>query len=278
MSTNATIDQWEIFQHGQRRSELTSSERIRVLRQFEREAKLDPAFAQPIDILRWYASHPEWKRSTHYTYNSYMASWFKWLQMQDIRVDNPMLKIGTIRQPKRKPRPVADTHLMTLLKTNMHHRTRVMILLATLAGLRCIEIAEFRGESIDLERGRMLILGKGGDEKWVPLHPILATTAETMPQRGWWFPSNKTRPGQHVTRKSVSQCIGDVFRRANVPGSAHPLRHWYATTLLEDGADVRVVQELMRHGSITSTQGYTGVSDIRMRAAIDKLDLFRAVA
>lgn len=278
MSTNATIDQWEIFQHGQRRSDLTMYERIRVLRRFEREAELDPTYAQPLDIVRWYSSHPEWSRSTHYTYHSYLSTWFKWLQVQDIRADNPMLKVGTVRQPKRKPRPVADAHLVKLLKTNMHHRTRVMILLATLAGLRCIEIAAFRGEHVDLARGRMLVLGKGGDEEWIPLHPVLAATAETMPQRGWWFPSNKTRPGQHVNRKSVSQIVGDAFRRANIPGSAHPLRHWYATTLLEDGADVRVVQELMRHGSITSTQGYTGVSDIRMRAAIDKLDLFRAVA
>lgn len=189
-----------------------------------------------------------------------------------------MIKVGAVKQPKRKPRPVADEHLITLLKTNMHHRTRVMILLATLAGLRCIEIAAFRGENIDLPRGRMLILGKGGNEKWVPIHPILAATAETMPARGWWFPSNSKRPGHHVHRKSVSQSVGDAFRRANIPGSAHPLRHWYATTLLEDGADVRVVQELMRHGSITSTQQYTGVTDIRMRAAIEKLDLYRFIA
>ncbi|MCC8930839.1 tyrosine-type recombinase/integrase [Rhodococcus sp. I2R] len=278
MSTNVTIDQWEIFQHGTRRSDTTITERIRVLATFEAETGVNPAYAQPLDIVRWYALHEEWSPGTHYTYHSYLTTWFKWLQLQDIRVDNPMVKLGTVKQPKRKPRPVADTHLIALLKTNMHHRTRVMILLATLAGLRCIEIAKFRGEDMDLPRGRMLVLGKGGDEKWVPLHPILAATAETMPVRGWWFPSNRTRPGQHVTRKSVSQSISDVFRRANLPGSAHPLRHWYGTTLLEGGADIRVVQELMRHGSVTSTQQYTGVTDIRMRAAVEKLDLHRAIA
>lgn len=278
MSTNGVIDEWEIFQHGTRRSDATITERIRVLRTFESEAGLDPAYAQPLDVVRWYKSHPEWSAGTAYTYHSYLVTWFKWLQLHDIRADNPMIKVGTMKQPKRKPRPVADTHLIALLRTNMHHRTRVMILLATLAGLRCIEIARFRGEHVDVARSRMLVLGKGGDEKWVPLHPVLAGTAATMPMRGWWFPSNRTRPGQHVTRKSVSQSVGDAFRRANIPGSAHPLRHWYATTLLEDGADVRVVQELMRHGSITSTQQYTGVSDLRMRAAVDRLDLYRAIA
>ena len=278
MSTNATIDQWELWHHGVRLADTTRTERIRVMRQFALESGIDPTYAQPLDIVRWYASHPEWTKSTHYTYHSYLVTWFKWLQLQDIRSDDPMIKVGKIKQPKRQPRPVADEHLIALLRTNMHHRTRVMILLATLAGLRCIEIAAFRGENVDLPRGRMLILGKGGGEKWVPIHPVLAATAETMPARGWWFPSNRTRPGQHITRKSVSQSVGDAFRRAEIPGSAHPLRHWYGTTLLEDGADVRVVQELMRHGSITTTQGYTGVTDLRMRTAIEKLDLYRAIA
>lgn len=279
MSTNATIDQWELAQYGVRRADNTISERIRVLQQFGREAGLDPTFAQALDVSRWYAANRHrWSASTLYTYHTYMQAWFKWLQLQGVRADNPMIKVGTVKQPKRKPRPVADEHLLKLLAVNMHHRTRVMILLASLAGLRCIEIAKFRGEHIDVPRGRMLILGKGGDEDWVPLHPVLATTAETMPVRGWWFPSNSTRPGQHVHRKSVSQIVGDAFRRADVPGSAHPLRHWYATTLLEDGADIRVVQELLRHGSLQNTQKYTGVSDIRMKTAIDGLDLYRAVA
>ncbi|NIL75195.1 tyrosine-type recombinase/integrase [Rhodococcus sp. B10] len=278
MSTNATIDQWELWHHGVRLADTTRSERIRVLRQFATEAGIDPTYAQPLDIVRWYSSHPEWTKSTHYTYHSYLVTFFKWLQLQDIRADDPMIKVGKIKQPKRKPRPVADQHLIQLLRTNMHHRTRVMILLAALAGLRCIEIAAFRGEHVDVPRGRMLVQGKGGSEEWVPLHPVLVATAEGMPARGWWFPSNRTRPGQHVTRKSVSQSVGDAFRRADIPGSAHRLRHWYGTTLLEDGADVRVVQELMRHSSLTSTQMYTGVTDLRMRAAVEKLDLYRAIA
>jgi site-specific recombinase XerD len=278
MSSNATIDQWEVFQVGTRRSDCTVSERIRVLRQFESDAGLDPTYAQPIDIVRWYRSHSEWSPGTHYTYHSYLKTWFRWLQLQDIRKDDPMIKVGKVKQPKRKPRPVADENLIKLLRVNMHHRTRVMILLAALAGLRCIEIAKFRGEHIDLPRRRMIVLGKGGDEEWVPLHPVLEATALTMPARGYWFPSNATRPGQHVNRKSVSQIVGDAFRRADIPGSAHPLRHWYATTLLDGGANVRVVQELMRQSSIESTQRYMGVKDERKRVAIDSLDLYRAVA
>jgi integrase/recombinase XerD len=65
------------------------------------------------------------------------------------------------------------------------------------------------------------------------------------------------------------------MRRAGVPGTPHALRHWYATSLLDDGNDLRTVQELMRHKSIQSTQIYTKVSGRRQREAIDGLNLMR---
>jgi len=62
--------------------------------------------------------------------------------------------------------------------------------------------------------------------------------------------------------------------RAGIPGSAHCLRHWFGTALLEAGVDLRTVQELMRHQSLTSTEIYTRVTDARRAAGIDRLDPF----
>lgn len=64
------------------------------------------------------------------------------------------------------------------------------------------------------------------------------------------------------------------MHRLGVPGSGHQLRHWFATALLAGGADVRVVQTLMRHGSLSTTAIYTLVSDGQQRAALDGLPLF----
>lgn len=78
--------------------------------------------------------------------------------------------------------------------------------------------------------------------------------------------------------KSVSDMIATAIRRTGVDATAHQLRHWYGTTLLEDGADIRVVQELLRHASLISTQIYTKATDARMHAAIRTLDPYRSVA
>ena len=270
------IAEWALWQRSGRRAKRTVHERCRVINQFITETGVDPLLSSPMDIAGWMADHDEWSQSTAATYYSYVMSWHKWLVMMDYRGDNPMHKLQTPRRPERSPRPVADMDLAKLLKLRMHHRTRVMILLHCLAGLRVSEIARVRGEDIDYSAGRIQVLGKGSKHAWVPLHPILIEVAETMPRHGHWFPGNSRRPGQPIRSKSVSDIIGNAMRRAGIVGTPHALRHWYATTLLEDGADLRTVQELMRHSSIQTTQVYTQVPDARRRDAVARLDPFRA--
>jgi site-specific recombinase XerD len=234
--------------------------------------------ATPVDIIRWMGTHREWSASTAATYHSYIRAWFHWLCVMEYRADNPMIKVASPRYPERVPRPVSDDDLVALLTQPMHHRTRVMILLAALAGLRVSEVARVRGEDLDLSAPRMYVLGKGGSQKWVPLHPILVDCALAMPRRGWWFPANKRRPGDHVLGKSVSDIIGNAMRRAGARGTPHSLRHWNGTTLLDDGADLRVVQELLRHKSVATTMGYTKVQDSRRHEAVNRLDPMRGAA
>jgi site-specific recombinase XerD len=229
-----------------------------------------------MEIARWMAAHPEWGQSTASTYFSYLMSWHKWLVLMDHRSQNPMHKLQTPRRPERAPRPVTDTDLATLLNLRTYRRTKVMILLGALAGLRVSEIARVRGEDVDLGSARLHVTGKGNKKAWVPLHPILLEVAATMPASGYWFPGNARRPSLPIRSKSVSDVIKAAMVRAGVQGTAHSLRHWYATTLLGDGADLRTVQELMRHSSVQTTQVYTQVPDVRRHAAVDRLDPFRA--
>jgi site-specific recombinase XerD len=258
----------------QRLSSATITERLRVIRMFYQDTEIQPLQAQPLDIARWLASHDEWSDSTVAVYTTILAAWFKWLVLVDRRLDNPMAKVGRAKTPERLPRPIADDDVPKLLKTRMWSTTRAMILLALLAGLRVHEIAKIRGEDIDLGARLLWVKGKGRKLRSLPLHPLLVEIAADMPERGWWFPM-RGYEAEHVLPRSVSDIVRLTMRRAGVPGSAHSLRHWYATSLLDDGADLRVVQELLRHKSLATTQIYTKVSNHRQREAIDGLSLAR---
>lgn len=126
----------------------------------------------------------------------------------------------------------------------------------------------FRGEDFDPVTGSLYVEGKGGVRAMIPVHDAIARELVNFPRQGYFFPGSDSG---HVLSNSVSMLIGRAMKRAGVTGTAHQLRHWYGTALLEAGTDVRVVQELMRHVSIQSTTIYTRVSDDMRRRAIDTL-------
>lgn len=274
MGQHQLLDEWEIWQHASRLSPVTIGDRLRTVQRFLTETNVSPTSCTPMDVARWMASHDNWGPSTMCTYFSYLQAWHRWLMRMDYRTDDPMVKLAPPRRPDRAPRPVSDADLQTLLATRMNARTRVMILLGALAGLRTGEIARVSGS--DISDDRIYVLGKGSKLAWVPLHPLLAEIATTMPARHWWFPANSRRPGEHVHPKAVSMIIGNAMRRAGCAGTPHSLRHWFATQLLAGGADLRTVQELMRHKNLQTTQVYTQIPDARRVAAVGTLNPWAA--
>ena len=265
------VEEWALWQRSGRRAQRTVDERCRVVTMFLDEAHVDPLQCTWTDVARWMDSHHQWGQSTAATYFSYLSSWHKWLVMMEYRTGNPMVKLQTPKRPERSPRPVADADLVKLLNVGMHARTRVMILLAALAGLRVAEVAQVKGEDLDLDAGRIQVLGKGGKRAWVPLHPMLREVAAAMPRTGYWFPGNCRRAGQPIRPKGVSDIIGNAMRRAGVQGTPHSLRHFFCTELVERGADLRVVQELARHSQLSTTAVYVAATDTRQRLALEML-------
>lgn len=191
---------------------------------------------------------------TKANYYAALKSWFDYLILTDQRVDQPMRKIKKAKAPRRLPRPYATEKLARLLSTGMYRKTRMQILLCAYAGFRAHETAKMRGEHID---GPWLIVkGKGGVEARVPLHPAIAEYAAHFPVRGLWFPS-PSNPDKSISPKSVGRNISHAMRRAGFPAVSHQLRHWFGTENLEINPNIRVVQQVMRHASITSTAIYT---------------------
>lgn len=269
------ILEWADWQRGEGLGENTISARAARVRVFAAHLGRSPADATTREVLAYIAELGS--NSTKATYYSHLRAWHKWLVRAGYRVDDPCLVIKAPKPPRRKPRPVPDQYMPVLLATRMHHRTRVMILLAAFTGLRVHEIAKINGADFDRLGGTLTVLGKGGVTRVLPLHPLVVRELERMPVRGWWFPThvrgNVTGVG-HVLSRSVSDIVGDAMKRAGIPdgyATAHCLRHWFATRMLKEGADIRVVQELLGHASLQTTQIYTLVDDTQRRLAVELL-------
>jgi len=145
---------------------------------------------------------------------------------------------------------------------------RTWVLLGLLAGLRAHEIAQLRGE--DVTQDSIYVTGKGGQRAAIPTHPDLWQLAQAYPRHGWWFPSPRY-PGRHILHSSVSIRISGIFRELGISGGVHRCRHTYGTRLLRGGANIRVVQTLMRHQDLATTAIYCAVDEDERRAAVSLL-------
>jgi integrase/recombinase XerD len=251
-----------------------------VVTRFAKHVGVSPVSACRADILTWFAQHQDcWAANTAGCNFAALSLWFRWLVIEGHRDADPMLRIAAMPRQRGEPRPITDAELVRLLALpGLHERTRVKILLAAFAGLRVAEIARVRGADVDVVRRVIWVHGKGrrSPDKTVPLHPLLILACARMPAKGWWFPS-RSDPDRPMHSTCVTSALSRVMRRAGVSGTPHALRHWYGSTLLANGADLRTVQECLRHANIATTQIYTRVPDDRRHEAVDGLNPFGRV-
>ncbi|TXN29320.1 tyrosine-type recombinase/integrase [Lacisediminihabitans profunda] len=210
---------------------------------------------------------------------SYFQGFFAWMQDEGYRPDNPAATVPKVKLPRRKARPFRPAQVEAILDSGAYSRTRDLIMIAALSGLRLGEIVKIKGENIDWEAGTLYSLRKGGVEHTVALHPALLALADRYPKSGWWFPSpyknNKFPNGQgHLLMASASDAISKAIRRAGISDpriTGHSLRHFYATQLLEKGASIRIIQEMLGHASLATTQLYLEVTDQQMTDTVGML-------
>lgn len=263
--TNITAS-WGAWQRAQGLAETTIWARTRLLDHF-----LDATGAHPLKItadqIIEYMGEPGRSQASRSTYHSYLRAYHAWLIRSGRRDDDPTTATPKPKQPRGLPRPVSDTELSRILLACTRANTRMMVLLGSLQGLRIHEIAKIRGDDVNLGNMSLIVNGKGGKTAYLPLHETVAMFAASFPTEGYWFPG---RDG-HLQGNSVGVNIRGAMRRAGVKGTPHSLRHWYGSTLVENGVDLRTVQELLRHESLATTQIYTRVTDRARRAGIDSL-------
>jgi integrase/recombinase XerC len=194
-------------------------------------------------------------------------------------------RLPTVLRPREAalvaeaPSAVADDGDAGPLASAVVLRDRAVLELLYGSGLRVGEVSGLTVLQVDLERGRVLVRGKGDKEREVPMsdHAVDAVAAylsagrPTMAgdDRGRMFFNRKGKPfsGRDI-RAMLEQYVGRVLPGRRI--TPHTLRHSFATHLLEGGADIRVVQELLGHASVATTQRYTHVSRKRLFEAYEQ--------
>ena len=210
-----------------------------------------------------------------------IRSFFRFLLRRGMIAKNPAELIATPKKEQRLPFHLdidQATSLMEAPNDDQKYalRDRAVLELLYSSGLRVSELTGLNIGELDLAAGMVRVTGKGGKERIVPVGSrALAALQEYLDQRGGGTDSGafflNTRGGR-INRRSVARIVdAHVMRIAAFKRiSPHILRHTFATHMLEGGADLRAIQELLGHASLSTTQKYTHVSIDRLMEVYDK--------
>ena len=206
---------------------------------------------------------------------------FRYLLRQNKIANDPTLQIATPKLPRTLPKSLTEEDVELLLNApdvntplGMRDRTMFEVLYAT--GLRVSELVDLSVAQVSLDMGVVRVMGKGSKERLVPLgEEALDWLQKYLQEMRPALLSGKlsdamfvTQRGEAMTRQMFWYLIKKHARQGglNKPLSPHTLRHAFATHLLNHGADLRVVQMLLGHSDISTTQIYTHVARERLKA------------
>ncbi len=216
---------------------------------------------------------------------SVLRRYFDWLRRREVIDRDPTVNLSTPRGDARLPRILRDNELTILLDEPpvrgaavpeaMRARDDSVLEMLYGSGLRVSEVCTLRPVDLDLGRGRVTVWGKGAKQRTVPLSPPAADALQVWLDAGRAVLAGADTPDDSVfvNRRARPLTPRDVRRildrRAQGPAHPHALRHTFATHLLDGGADLRAVQELLGHADLATTQLYTHVSRERLRGVLE---------
>ena len=259
---NRLLSKFASYQRSKGLAETTIRNRESILRTLDHRTPENQLLDMDLPNLREHLGRSGIKPGSRRTERGAMVAFFTFLHEEGIRDDNPSIRLAPVFAPKGEPRPFTKEQIDAMLTSGAYRKTRAMILLGYYQGFRVASISRVHGRDLDRDAGSIRTVGKGGKDRTLPLHPMIAGLAETMPANGFWFPARKD-PQSPMSPVSVTNLITLAKKRAGILDptlTPHSLRHAFGTDLVEGGVDIRVIQELMMHGSLATTQIYTAVS------------------
>lgn len=234
-------------------------------------------------------------RATLARKRSALKSWFEFLYTEKLRADNPAATLDAPKLARALPKTLDSGQIAALLAAAEADtspkgvRLQAMLELIYGSGLRVSELVALKLSALQVKAGGMadflLVSGKGNKERLVPLSAkakealkryleirkiFLSSNPQSLIPNPYLFPSHSGKP---VTRQSFFLWLKALALKAGIDPRAispHALRHSFASHLLEGGADLRVIQELLGHADIATTQIYTHVAGSRLKKLVEE--------
>lgn len=215
------------------------------------------------------------KQSTILRKLSSLRSFYQFLEQNHLVKTNPWELVPMKRQPAALPRYLYPPEIKALLKTakgtgqKLDYRNRAIVETLLATGMRVGELCSLKTSDIDDSLNVILVNGKGGKQRYLPLGTNLKAALREYQihcrvplmqryhhQHDYVFVNQY---GEGITPAGVTYVLNELIERSTLTGHIHPhmLRHTFATAMLNNGADIRSVQELLGHASLSTTQIYT---------------------
>lgn len=203
-----------------------------------------------------------------------LRGFFKWVCANELSPVNPTLTLEQPKVPQRLPKVMTMQEINEILNQDLSKIQRVMLELLYGCGLRVSELVNLKINDYDLKGKFLECTGKGSKDRIVPMgNKACEAVKDYLPERDFLVQkfNLKTKQllinekGKSVTRQEVYTFIHEQGKKIHKAISPHTLRHSFATHLLENGADLRVVQELLGHSDVSTTQLYIHISKKRLK-------------
>ncbi len=214
-----------------------------------------------------------------------LRTFFRMLVIEGVLDENPASLVELPKRPKHLPDVLSDADIAALQGTfdrSLPGPARNYVIVEVLygCGLRVSELINLKLSNLYAEEEMLQVFGKGDKERWVPINPralrllqdyIHTERSHISPQPGEEKYIFLNLRGHHLTRVAVFQFIKEAVEKAGLRKnvSPHSLRHSFATELVQNGADIRAVQEMLGHARISTTEIYTHITREYLRETIE---------
>ena len=280
---------------------------LRSLRELNASPHTIKAYTGDLDSFAAYIGSRDWRHIDHVTIRGFLShlyekglsktsvarslaavrSLYRWLAQEGVVEQNPAALVSTPKLPKKLPRVPTIEEMNSVLDGAMPEvaafpeRDRLMFELLYGCGIRNSELVGINLDDIRLSAEAILIRGKGKKERYVPFgDSVKSALTAYLPLRQQLLAESKkninalliNQRGGRLTTRSAGRIIKKIAVAKGLPPDVHPhtLRHAFGTHMLEEGADLRAIQEMLGHERLSTTQRYTQLSMKHVLAAYDQ--------